>query len=81
MLSAGDVATGRISRADLAQLVVGSLFEPGALGKTFEAFTLAQLPKRPIAEALAALPDDSGADGPQPDAAAYNVLVQLTPDA
>jgi len=79
VLSSGDVATGRISRSDLAELLVGTLFEKGAVGKTFEAFTLSDLPKRPIADALAVLPEDSGADGPQPDSAAYNVLVQLTP--
>lgn len=46
VLSTGDVATGSISRADVAEAMVSLLAEPAASGKTIEAFSLPSLPKR-----------------------------------
>jgi len=79
VLSAGDVATGRISRLDLAELLVAVLDETDALGKTFEAFALSELPKRPISSALSVLPADTSAGSATPDVATYNLLKQLAP--
>ena len=80
VLSSGDVATGRISHRDVAALLVEALLEPGACGKTLEAFTLPTLPKRPLAAAFRALPADMEAAGsPPPEDAAYGLLQQLAP--
>ena len=80
VLSSGDVATGRISHRDVAALLVEALLEPGASGKTLEAFTLPTLPKRPLAAAFRALPADMEAAGsPPPEDAAYGLLQQLAP--
>lgn len=80
VLSSGDVATGRISHRDVAALLVSALLEPGACGKTLEAFTLPTLPKRPLAAAFRALPADREAAGsPPPEDAAYSLLQQLAP--
>jgi len=80
VLSSGDVATGRISHRDVAALLVSALLEPGACGKTLEAFTLPTLPKRPLAAAFRALPADMEAAGsPPPEDAAYGLLQQLAP--
>ena len=80
VLSSGDVATGRISHRDVAALLVSALLEPGACGKTLEAFTLPTLPKRPLAAAFRALPADREAAGsPPPEDAAYGLLQQLAP--
>jgi len=45
ILSQGDLAVGRISRSDLASLLVDVLDEPQATGKTFEAVSVAGYPK------------------------------------
>ena len=80
VLSSGDVATGRISHRDVAALLVSALLEPGACGKTLEAFTLPTLPKRPLAAAFRALPADRETAGsPPPEEAAYGLLQQLAP--
>jgi len=79
VLSCGDLATGRISRSDLAELLVSALGEPAALGKTFEAFTLGGLPKLPLGDSLAALPEDSVDGPPEPDVSTYSLLKQLAP--
>jgi len=45
LLSQGDFAVGRISRADLASVLVALLQEPVATGKTFEVTSVAGYPK------------------------------------
>mmetsp|Transcript_127576 Transcript_127576/g.254907 ORF Transcript_127576/g.254907 Transcript_127576/m.254907 type:complete len:371 (-) Transcript_127576:238-1350(-) len=45
LLSQGDFAVGRISRADLASVLVALLKEPAAIGKTFEVTSVAGYPK------------------------------------
>ena len=40
LLSQGDVAVGRICKPDAAKLLVDTLFEPAACGRTFEALAL-----------------------------------------
>eukprot|EP00403_Amphidinium_massartii_P015941 CAMPEP_0178427502 /NCGR_PEP_ID=MMETSP0689_2-20121128/29781_1 /TAXON_ID=160604 /ORGANISM="Amphidinium massartii, Strain CS-259" /LENGTH=371 /DNA_ID=CAMNT_0020049217 /DNA_START=150 /DNA_END=1266 /DNA_ORIENTATION=- len=45
VLSQGDFAVGRTSRADLASLLTQMLFEPESVGKTFEAVSVAGYPK------------------------------------
>ena len=64
----------------MAALLVSALLEPGACGKTLEAFTLPTLPKRPLADAFSALPADSEtASSPPPEDASYALLQQLAP--
>ena len=80
VLSSGDLATGRISHRDVAALLVSALLEPGACGKTLEAFTLATLPRRPLAAAFRALPADREMGrSPPPEDATYSLLQQLAP--
>ena len=81
VLTCGDVAAGRISRKDLAELLIDALTEPSALGKTFEVFTVAGLPKQSLGGVLATLPSDSGSDSPAPSTETYNLVKQLRPDA
>lgn len=45
LLSQGDFAVGRISRVDLASVLVALLKEPAATGKTFEVTSVAGYPK------------------------------------
>ena len=79
VLSSGDVATGRISRADVAELLVAVLSDSNSLGKTFEALTVEGLPKVPLSEALGQLPADSPEGPPKPSFATYSLLQQLSP--
>jgi len=79
VLSSGDMATGRISRQDVAELLVAALSEPSAQGKTMEVFTLPGLPKRPLAPVLTALPADAPDGPPPPDPTLYSILKQLGP--
>lgn len=79
VLSSGDLATGRICRADLARVLVDALLQPDALCKTFEVFSLPGLPAESIASSLALLPADRIDGSPEPDPAAYQVLAQLKP--
>jgi len=82
VLVQGDVAVGRISRADLAALVRQLLAEPGASGKTFETLAVAGYPRSSdYSKILAKLRRD---DDPSPIdevavAATYDVLQQLLP--
>lgn len=72
ILSQGDFAVGRISRADLASLLVSLLREPHASGKTFEAVSVAGYPK-PVdgyAQVLARLRKDRK-QGPLEDVRAF----------
>lgn len=78
VLSAGDIATGCISRSDLAALAVKLLDEPAAQGKTIEAFTVPGLPKTPLSPALSMLPSDRALGAPEPDLATYSILSQLS---
>lgn len=94
ILSQGDVAVGRITRSDVASLLVQLLREPEAAGKTFEAVSVAGYPKPRdgYGQALARLRPD-GARGPGPlgrlrallagvpaaDAATYGLMQQLLP--
>ncbi|CAK0872937.1 unnamed protein product, partial [Prorocentrum cordatum] len=94
ILSQGDVAVGRITRGDVASLLVQMLREPEATGKTFEAVSVAGYPKprEGYGQALARLRPD-GARGPGPlgrlrallrgvdaaDAATYGLMQQLLP--
>lgn len=61
VLSQGDFAVGRTSRADLASLLASLLFEPESTGKTFEALSVAGYPKprSGYAQALAPLRRDA----------------------
>jgi len=82
LLVQGDVAVGRISRADLAELIVQLLTEPEASGKTFETLAVAGYSKsEDYSKVLAKLRRD---DDPRPldeaaVAATYDVLQQLLP--
>jgi len=81
VFSQGDVAVGRIHRADVATILVDCLAEPEAAGKTFEGFSLAgYLAPRTLGTPLARLRRD--ADGPPGNdavAATYVALQQLVP--
>eukprot|EP00931_Biecheleriopsis_adriatica_P027241 TRINITY_DN16417_c0_g1_i1.p1 TRINITY_DN16417_c0_g1~~TRINITY_DN16417_c0_g1_i1.p1 ORF type:complete len:377 (+),score=61.87 TRINITY_DN16417_c0_g1_i1:27-1157(+) len=94
LLSQGDMAVGRMSRADLASLLVSLLDESSATGKTFEAVSVAGYPKpRSYDQALARLETDRR--GPltslrrlvrgifqgksQAEETAYGLLQQLLP--
>ena len=81
ILSSGDVATGRIGRADLAALLASVLSEPAATGKTVEVLSLPGLPKVDLSPVFETLGYDSGAQAPAPDPTAYSILRQLTPEA
>lgn len=60
LLSQGDVAVGRISRLDAAKLLVDTLYEPQACGKTYEALALPGFPySRGFADQLSRLKKDS----------------------
>lgn len=77
----GDVAVGRISRIDLAKVLVDVLSAPEAAGKTFEVIALAGYPKsNAIGPTLSRLVKDK--DGLPPlDSlvATYNAMQQLLP--
>lgn len=79
VVSSGDVATGRISRQDVAEFLVSVLAEPGAEGKTMEIFTLPDLPKRSMSDVITSLPKDTADGCPTPNADIYSVLKQLSP--
>lgn len=80
VLSQGDVAVGRITRADLAWLVAALLREPGASGKTMETLAVAGYPRPDSYDrALGALRRD-GEPLPEAEVAAtYRLLQQLLP--
>ncbi len=84
VLTQGDVAVGRICRADVAHLLTAMLTEAGAVGKTVEATALSGYPKpRSYGTALDRCVADADADGPQLDeeivAARYALMQQLLP--
>ena len=58
-VSQGDVAEGRISRADLADVCTQVLFVPGARGKTFEVVAAPTEQASSIASAVTGLTPDS----------------------
>jgi len=81
IFSQGDIAVGRINRADVAKILVDCLSAPDATGKTFEAFSLQGYPPAPsVSTALSRLQKDS--DGPLSDATlscTYSAMQQLLP--
>jgi uncharacterized protein YbjT (DUF2867 family) len=80
VLSQGDVAVGRTSPSDLADVLVGVLEEPAASGKTLEMFTLSGYPSGRLTTALEALaPDAAGTPSEAAVEAAYRVLQQMLP--
>ena len=80
IFSQGDVACGRVNRADVASVVVDALTTPEATGKTFEMMGLAGYPKATsIAPALARLVTDKEPLSKEIVAATYAALQQLLP--
>ena len=82
VFSQGDLAVGRINRKDVATILVDCLATEEALGKTFEAFSLAGYPpaKDGIGPALARLrPDAEGIPSNEVLAATYSAMQQLLP--
>jgi hypothetical protein len=81
IFSQGDVAVGRSAPADVANVLVGLLDQPDAVGKTFEMLTLTGYPPaRSLAPALRRLMSDK--DGPLSPAAveaSYALLQQALP--
>lgn len=81
VLAQGDVAVGRICRADVASLLIDTVLQPDAVGKTFEAIAMAGYPKpRSLENQLQRLQYD--ADGPLDEeavVAAYSIMQQLVP--
>jgi hypothetical protein len=81
LLSQGDVAVGRISRADAAKLLVDALLEPSACGKTLEALALPNFPyPSSLSDQLTRLKRDAE-PGPDESAlfATYALLQQIVP--
>ena len=80
LLSQGDVAVGRICRADVATVMVDVLSAPEAVGKTFEVTAVADYPPprslRPVLRRL--VPDGTPLDETAVTAT-YQVLQQLLP--
>jgi len=82
VLSQGDLAVGRISRADVAALLVSTLGEPAAVGKTFEACAVPGYPfPNSYATQLGRLAADSDVPGLSQDVldVTYALLQQLVP--
>lgn len=81
IFSQGDVAVGRINRKDVATLLVNTLTAPAAVGKTFEAVTLAGYPPaRSIDVALSKLrPDSMGIPSNEDLSISYGFMQQLLP--
>jgi uncharacterized protein YbjT (DUF2867 family) len=80
VFSQGDVACGRVNRADVAQVLVDVLTLPEATGKTFEMVGLAGYPKADsIAPALSRLVSDKEPLTKESVAATYTILQQLLP--
>ena len=86
LLSQGDIAVGRINRADVADLLTRMLFEPEAAGTTFETIALPGYPvPRGFGQQLARLCRDGDVDKTAPDAAQavldaqYALMQQLVP--
>ena len=86
LLSQGDIAVGRINRADVADLLTRMLFEPEAVGTTFETIALPGYPvPRGFGQQLARLGRDGDVGKTAPDAAQavldaqYALMQQLVP--
>ncbi|GKY93255.1 hypothetical protein MPSEU_000293200 [Mayamaea pseudoterrestris] len=80
IFSQGDVACGRVNRADVAQVLVEALSLPEATGKTFEMVGLAGYQKADnIATALSRLSSDKEPLSKESVAASYAILQQLLP--
>ncbi|KAG5191906.1 hypothetical protein JKP88DRAFT_347383 [Tribonema minus] len=83
IVSAGDVAAGRICRADVAEGLAACLSEPLATAKTFEMFALPGLSKAPVGPPIGSLPTDAQLSSPDALQAvrrgAYGLLSQLRP--
>lgn len=81
IFSQGDLAVGRINRADVAKILVDILSAPEAVGKTFEGITVKGYPPaRSLNAALTRLRRDSeGVPSIETLAATYSVLQQLLP--
>ncbi|CAE8615506.1 unnamed protein product [Polarella glacialis] len=81
VLTQGDVAVGRISRADLAKVLVELLVEPEASGKTFEVLAVAGYPANAggYGSTLATLRRDDELLDEAAVTATYHVLQQLLP--
>jgi len=80
VLSQGDLAVGRIHRADVASLLVDCLLSPHTAGVTFEASTLAGYAPGSADAALSRLRRDAGgAIGEGELDITYNMLQQVLP--
>jgi uncharacterized protein YbjT (DUF2867 family) len=80
VFSQGDVAVGRINRADVADVLVDALTQPEATGKTFEILALSGYPKAvSIGPVLARLVNDKEQVSMETIAASYRILQQLLP--
>jgi uncharacterized protein YbjT (DUF2867 family) len=80
VFSQGDVAVGRIHRADVAKVMVDTLFEPQSCGKTFEVFTLkGSSPAPSLAPALSRLQLDAIPLTDAQVATSFALLQQLLP--
>jgi hypothetical protein len=81
VLSFGDLATGRISREDVAQMLTSCLTNENAASKTFEVFVVPGLVPLPLDECLKNIPVDSAAkdEGIEGLQASYRLLRQLRP--
>lgn len=80
LITQGDLAVGRINRADAASLLVAMSNEPNARNKTIEAIALPNFPT-PIsyADQLARLADDGTEISDSALEATYAILQQCTP--
>lgn len=80
VFSQGDVAVGRINRADVAKVMVDVLTVPEATGKTFEVFTLRGFPPASsISRAMSQLKHDRDPITEDALATSYSLLQQLLP--
>lgn len=80
VFSQGDVACGRVNRADVANVLVDVLSLAEATGKTFEMIGLAGYPRpTTIATALSRLVTDKETISKESVLATYNTLQQLLP--
>ena len=80
VFSQGDVAVGRINRADVAKVMVDVLTVPEATGKTFEVFSLRGFPPASsISRAMSQLKHDRDPITEDALATSYSLLQQLLP--
>lgn len=81
VLSQGDVAVGRMCRVDAAAMLVATLFEKNAVGKTFECMSIAGYPQpRSFSEQFSRLLSDSSSPLDEKFVLSqYAVMQQLVP--